>query len=273
MIEVNLVPDVKQELIRAQRVRSTVVSIATLVALGALGVVIALGITIGIQMGILASQDRSITDKGEALAKVEDLTEMLTIQNQLASVGDINSQKQITSRIFETLSTITPAGEDIKISKVTVGAEGDGSEPSMSIEGHAAGGYPMVELFKKRVQCSIVRYTVAANDGDGVGSEAGSGQQALTGCNEASRAQLSGTYAPLASNLSVSDTSYGQTADGATVVRFRLSFVFAPELFAMTSQNVRVQVVASGNVTDSYTGVPRSIFEQRASDVESGEGQ
>ena len=39
MIEINLVPDVKQELIRAQRVRTGVISMSILVGLAALGIV------------------------------------------------------------------------------------------------------------------------------------------------------------------------------------------------------------------------------------------
>lgn len=71
----------------------------------------------------------------------------------------------------------------------------------------------------------------------------------------------------LASDISTSDISYGEDSSGTKVLRFTLSFVYADELFSPNSKNVSIVVSTSGNVTDSYLGVPTSIFTDSATDL------
>ncbi len=69
MIEINLVPDVKQELIRARHVRTVVVSSAVTVGLVALGIVILLAIyTFGVQTVRANIADEAIKTKSKELA-------------------------------------------------------------------------------------------------------------------------------------------------------------------------------------------------------------
>ena len=50
MIQINLVPDVKQEMLRAQRMRNFTISMAIVVGLVAAGVVVILGLVYGAQV-------------------------------------------------------------------------------------------------------------------------------------------------------------------------------------------------------------------------------
>jgi hypothetical protein len=49
-----------------------------------------------------------------------------------------------------------------------------------------------------------------------------------------------------------------------------MTFTYAPELFSPASTNVSVLISTNGNATDSYLGVPKSIFVDRAKDLEAG---
>lgn len=243
MIEVNLVPDVKQELIRAQRVRAAVISISILAGIIAIGVVVMLAVySYGVQSVRSAILDGNIKSGSDKLASVEDLSKTLTIQNQLEKMSSLNSEKTITSRVFDMLNAIIPREpNDVKISNLRV----DTSTNFVTIEGQAQNSYAAVEVFRKTIEGSIVKYTTAD--------------------------QEETQQVPLATNVSTSDTSYGEDSSGVKVLRFTMSFTYATELFAPTSKNVKIEVTTKGNATDSYLGVPKSIFVDRAKDLE-GEG-
>jgi Tfp pilus assembly protein PilN len=241
MIEINLVPDVKQELIKAQRVRATVISSSIIIAVGAAGIVTLLAIyAFGVQFaqGIVADGD--IQKGSNQLEGVQDLSKTLTIQNQLTKISALHDQENIDSRIFDVLAAIIPPSpNNVAISDASV----DSTTSTITIDGQAANSYAAVEVFKKTIEGASVQFT-----------DSTSAKQQVT----------------LASNLSTGNTSYGEDSTGAKVLRFTLSFTYAPELFAPSSKNATVVISANGNATDSYLGVPTSIFADRASDLTTG---
>lgn len=240
MIEINLVPDVKQELIKAQRVRATVVSFSILIGFIAAAIVTLLAIyAFGIQTvrGVVA--DDAIDKGGKQLASVEDLSKTLTIQNQLTKISGQHDDKKIDSRIFDLLlAVIPPSPNDVQISNLTI----DAAAGTIEMEGQASNSYAAVEVFRKTIEGAKVKY-------DGT-----DGSQEVT----------------LASNVSTGDTSYGEDSTGAKVLRFTLTFTYASELFSPASKNAQVVISTNGNATDSYLGVPKSIFVDRAVDIQGG---
>jgi len=239
MIEINLVPDVKQELINAERVRSTVITFAILIGAVSVSIVILLAIYIfAVQTarGIIA--DNAIKDGSTTLSAVADLSKTLTIQNQLTKISDLNSNKKIDSRMFDLLNVIIPpAPNDVKLSDLAI----DSSASTITINGQATNSYAAVEVFKKTIEGAKINFK---NDGD-------SKIQSLT----------------LAKNISISNTSYGEDSSGTKVLRFTISFEYAPELFSAAIKDVTITVTTSGNATDSYLGVPKSFFTDRATDL------
>src|SRR6476646_4527024 len=110
MIEVNLVPDVKQELIKANRVRTVVISTAVLVGLVAVGIVVLLAIYLFLGQTVRSNlADGAISEKSKQLAAVPDLAKTLTIQHQLSKLTALHDNKNITSRFFDLLVAINPA--------------------------------------------------------------------------------------------------------------------------------------------------------------------
>ena len=239
MIEVNLVPDVKQELIHAERVRSVVISMTILVGLVAVGLVVLLGLWVfGVQTARGAITDNTIKNENTKLASVEDLESSLTIQNQLSLLPTLHEDKQVDSRIFDVLATISPpAPNNISISKLTIDAE----EKTIAIEAQAIGGYPALEVFKKTITATEFRFTSADN-------------------TEESRL--------LANSISDGDRSYGENANGQRVLRFGLIFEYPEELFTPYLSNATIAGPDKTNVTDSFLDIPKSLFSPQANDSE-----
>lgn len=240
MIEINLVPDVKQELIRAESVRSVVISFSILAGIISLGIVALLAVYVfGVQTVRSALADDNIKKGNTQLASVEDLSKVLTIQNQLSKISELNDQKKLNSRVFDVLSAvIPPAPNDVQVSNLLIDAE----QSYLTIEGQTR-AYDVLEIFKKTVDGAVVTYTI-----DGEEQEV-----------------------KLASDISTSDISYGEDTSGAKVLRFTLRFVYPVELFSPTVPGIVIKLTNEGNVTDSYLGLPKSIFAPRAVDAEETE--
>lgn len=241
MIEINLIPDVKQELIRAQRTRSTVITGSIFVGIASISVVVVLAVYVfGVQTARNLFADSSITSGIKKLQDVSDLQKTLTIQNQLSKITALNGNKKVDSRLFEVLgAVIPPAPNDIMISSISI----DSDSQTIVIEGQAVNSYSAVEIFKKTIEGAVLKYT--KND-------------------KASQVNL-------ASDISISDTSYGADSSGSKVLRFTMSFVYANELFSPSSINTSIAIIVDGNVTDSYLGIPKSIFVDRAADITEGQ--
>lgn len=237
MIEINLVPDVKQELIKAQRVRASVISMSILVGIAAVGVVVVLAIWVfAVQTARSVITDNTIKSESDKLSKVADVSNTLTIQNQLSKLTAMHDEKSIDSRIFDILTTINPpAPNDVSITNLAL----DSEEKTIKIEAQAVNGYPALDVFKKTINATTFQFT---KDGQ---------RQSVD----------------LASDMSDSDRSYGEDASGAKVLRFTLTFTYPDELFTKTAQNATIVAPTRKNATDSFLGVPKSLFTQKASDT------
>ncbi len=237
MIEINLIPDVKQELIRAQRVRSTVISIAIIFGIASIALVILLGVWVfGVQAARGAISDNTIKSESQKLANVSDISNTLTIQNQLDLLTDLHDKKHIDSRIFDVLTTINPPEpNDVAITKLEVDSENN----IVLISAQAPNGYPALEVFKKTIDATTFQYE---QDGE---------NQSV----------------PLASDMTDSDRSYGEDATGKKVLRFTLAFTYPDELLTPNLTNARIVAPTKTNVTDSFIGVPKSLFTQKATDT------
>lgn len=242
MIEINLVPDVKQELIKAQRIRSTVITVSVLIGIISVVVVILLAMYIyTIQAVRGVNVDEAIKNGSSALSAIEDLSNTLTIQNQLTKISDLNSQKKMYSRVFDLINKTNPKEpNNISISNLKI----DSSSEVITIEGQALNSYAAVEVYKKTIEGSKLQYTDSSGNKQEI---------------------------DLASNVNTSDTSYGENTDGQKVLRFTIRFAYASQLFSINSKDTSIYVTAKDNATDSFEGIPTSIFAERAKDLEEGQ--
>lgn len=236
MIEINLVPDVKQELIKAKRVQTVVISGAIFVGLAAVGIVILLALYLfGVQTVRSNLADAAISDKSKQLSNVADLSNTLTIQHQLTELTQLHDQKNIDSRFFDLLAAINPSvPNNVTFSTARV----DAGNKMVILEGQAANGYNAADTLKK----TILGTTLSYQD---------NGQQKTI---------------PLTKNVDTSELSYGEDSSGKKVLRFTISFIYDDAFFARSSQSAVIIRPSAQNATDSYLHLPESLFSDRASD-------
>lgn len=237
MIELNLVPDVKQDLIRARKVRNLVVSGAIIAGLVSLGLVILLSVYLfGVQVLRSTLANNAITQKSQELKQVPDLANMLTIQSQLANISKYHDDKNIDSRLLDLIIAINPVKPNqVTFSDVRI----DSETKTIRIDAQAANGFVAADVFKKTVQATTLKYDM---DGE-------------------SKTE------PLAKTISLSDLSYGEDSTGAKVLRFSIDFEYTDALFARNSSNLIITRPDRQNATDSFKYVPESIFGDRVNEA------
>lgn len=122
MIELNLLPDIKKEFIRAQKTKALVISSSVVTTLVAVGISVLLFIyVVFIQQLQISLTTNDIKNKQQQLGSIADLSKYLTVQNQLTALPDLHDQKGAYSRLFSFLPTLTPSAPDtIKLSALQV---------------------------------------------------------------------------------------------------------------------------------------------------------
>lgn len=230
MIEVNLVPDVKLELLKAQRQQRLVVSVSILVAIASVAIVVIMsGYAFGVQTVADTLADNGIKSESEKLSEVEGLSKSLTLQAQLDVLADVEADKHVTSRLFDILTVVVPTGTNkVDISRLDL----DTDEGTIEIEAQAANGYEAMEVFTKTLAQTTLQYS--QEDG--------------------------GDPTPIATEISLGEQSYGEDSDRNKVLRFSLSFTYAEDLFDSTLSNIKIVGPNQQRATDSTQGVPKELF-------------
>jgi hypothetical protein len=114
MIQFNLLPQVKMDYIKAQRMRSLIISVSSLVTAVSIAILVLLLIVDFAQKQHLNSLNDSVASETQTLQQKPDITKILTVQNQLESLTALHSAKPAASRLFSNyLDEITPANIDI----------------------------------------------------------------------------------------------------------------------------------------------------------------
>lgn len=237
MIEINLVPDVKLEFIRAQRQRMMVISASILVSIVAGGVVVLMALyAFGAQGVAKLLANNAIKSEFEKLQAVEDLPKTLTVQKQMRQLSELHSNKLMGSRLFEVRQSIIPKGKNaVKISRITIDTEAK----KIAIEAEAENGYEALEVFKKTIAQTKFEYERDGQEQSDV---------------------------DVAANISDTERRYGENTRGQRVLRFTLSFEYPAELFSPQSEKLTVIAPRNQNVTDSDRGTPKSLFENGEDD-------
>ena len=155
--EINLVPDVKGEMIKALKLRNYIFFLSIVVAAASVGVTLLAGLFMGGQQLALDSKKTTINNLSNKLNSYEDLNDFLTIKDQLGNIATLTSNKKVLSRTFNILSTIIPTGADtITISELGVNLGGDA--PTFTFDAQANAGkepfidYNVLDAFKKSMK-------------------------------------------------------------------------------------------------------------------------
>lgn len=118
MIELNLLPNVKQELVKASRIQRIIIVASLLASAAAIALVVSLFSLSQIQKKHINDLNKDIDSKTSQLQKDSQLKKILTVQNQLDSLTALHSTKPAASRLFDYLIQTTPS--DVAITNFTV---------------------------------------------------------------------------------------------------------------------------------------------------------
>jgi hypothetical protein len=113
MIQLNLLPDVKLEYIKAQRARRLVLSVSVLISLVAVAILVLLLGVDGLQKKHLSDLNKDIKNDSKTLKQKPRINQILTVQNQLESLTALHNAKPAASRLFNYLDQVTPVSVDI----------------------------------------------------------------------------------------------------------------------------------------------------------------
>lgn len=184
--EISLVPDVKAELLKKQKLRNLVILICIVISISCGAVLALMGAFTGVQALNIASLnneaacrtagvggDVKTCDKkfGTAILKFENYEELLTIQSQLNSVATLNGNKIKMSRLFPILDILLPTGEyETRVSELN--ADLNEGVISFDAQGFARNeiGYAALEAFRKnseKIFFDYGNYMRKDRDGDG----------------------------------------------------------------------------------------------------------
>lgn len=131
MIQFNLLPDIKLEYIKTQKMKHRVVTVAIAAALASLTILVMLVLVVYVvQKQHLKHLNNDIKRDVAALQAIPDLDKVLTIQNQLQSLPGLHDDKPVASRFLGFLSQLTPSAATVSNAKIdfesnTISISGD----------------------------------------------------------------------------------------------------------------------------------------------------
>lgn len=251
MIQVNLVPDVKLELIKAQRHRSFVISAAIIATIAAIGVVVALSMYVfGYQLWRTTSLNNEIKQKDQQFHAITDVANVVTVQKQLASIQEKNNAKSMTSRVIGLLSVLSAKETDnsTSISAFDI----DTATKTMTITAQTdKKGFDAAEVFRKNLEGTKMLYTEVSDTED---------QPPAVDTAKCEKEQKCSSKI-IASDVTLSEVSYGQDEQSATKkVNFKITFTYDQDFMSPRINVLTIKGLNDQNVTDSYRRIPQSLF-------------
>lgn len=133
MIQVNLLPDIKLQYLKAKRTQRAVVVISILVVAITAAIFMVLFLTVNVwQKHRIERISQQITEVSQEIKDTPELDRILTVQSQLIALPGLHDSKPAVKRTFGYLNSVTP--DEVSISKVKV----DYASSTMTIEGSAA---------------------------------------------------------------------------------------------------------------------------------------
>jgi Tfp pilus assembly protein PilN len=113
LIQLNLLPDVKLEYIKAQRSRRLVLTVSVLATIVSVVILVLLLSYSALQKKHLDDLSSDITNETNQLQQKPHISQILTVQNQLESLTALHAGKPAASRLFDYLNSVTPAQVNI----------------------------------------------------------------------------------------------------------------------------------------------------------------
>lgn len=265
MISINLLPDVKKELLRIRRERNLVITVSIFAVGGSIAALVILGgILGGLNIAKVVTENSINTNKATINSAIEDkqLNEYLTIQNQLSQISDLKGQQLVYSRIMDYLVQLNPASPN-NAELTTVDMDMSGTSVTATLEGKVS-RFEALNVYKTTLASAELVYEEKSEEGadDETASKSSdssiSGESNANGNNDSST--IDNTNAKrekLFSEVSVIEQGYSNDADGG--VSFTISVVFSENAFSQTIDDDTIRVEVPKEVTsDGDRNAPKT---------------
>lgn len=229
MIQLNLLPDVKKEFLRAESARRKTIAISILVTIIAAGLTAVFALYVyAVQNVILYTQTQDIKNKSEKLSKVQDIDKYLTIQNQLKQLSTLHGDKNNFSRLLTFLPVLNPAPpQNVTLTNLEVNSV----DSVITFKGTVA-DYGALTTFKDTLANAEYRY-LSQDNGEP-------------------------TTGKLFKQVVIETASYEKTESKAGV-NFTIIATYEPEVFKQSNAEVTI-TVPNKETTNSVTNSPQAIF-------------
>lgn len=299
MISLNLLPDVKKDLLRVRRERNLVVSISVIVVGASIGVLLLLSGTLGVLVATKALMENSIKNDEQTIKqaqKKKQLDKYITIQNQLKQIGKLKSDQQVYSRLMDYLTQLNPAApNNVQISSATIeapaGSSGSTSSSSsssasadgitMTIEGKTT-NFSALDVYKNTLSKAQLSYEVEEEDtssdsessanSDGTYSkETSSDSDSSDSDSQSKKKKKSATKKKamkenLVTAVNVKDSSLSAGgSQNEALVSFTLTVTFNDSAFSPKSTNIKLEVPKE-TTSDGDRNAPKETFHTDAKD-------
>lgn len=299
MISLNLLPDVKKDLLRVRRERNLVVSISVVVVGASIGVLLLLSGTLGVLVATKALMENGIKNDEQTIKqaqKKKQLDKYITIQNQLKQIGKLKSDQQVYSRLMDYLTQLNPAApNNVQISSAKIEApagssSGTSSSSSssasadgitMTIEGKTT-NFSALDVYKNTLSKAQLSYEVEEEDAssdsessansDGTYSkETSSDSDSSDSDSQSKKKKKSATKKKamkenLVTAVNVKDSSLSAGgSQNEALVSFTLTVTFNDSAFSPKSTNIKLEVPKE-TTSDGDRNAPKETFHTDAKD-------
>lgn len=252
MISLNLLPDVKKDLLKVRRERNLVMMVSIVAVIGSLAVLGLLFLWMGALTGLKMLDENKINDakaKIETAKEDEQLDKYLTIQNQLAQIDGLKGDQLIHSRLMDFLVQLNPAEPNnvfLRSVRLTADGEGESADMSVEIEG-TTDNFASLDVYKNTLISAKLIYenkpedevestdTTTSDESSSAGAESGDSEDDSS--SSESTAVAEATSEMLFNEVSVLDSNL--SSDG---VNFSISAVFNTTAFSPNITNIKIEI-------------------------------
>ncbi|MFZ1458673.1 MAG: hypothetical protein WAT17_02220 [Candidatus Saccharimonadales bacterium] len=227
MIELNLLPDIKKEFIRAQRTRNKVIAGAILVTIIAGGLLALLATSVyGFQNVLIGSLRDDVKANQAKLAAKDEINKYLAIQSQLQFVDQVDAGRQQYARLFDYLLQLNPAPpSNVSLYSVAL----TDADTTMLIDGSAK-TFEAVNNFRYTLQEAKLSYK-----------------------HDGTEAQV-----PMFTQVTIDNPSVSNE-NGKQIAAFHITLVFTPEAFNATNTDFKI-IVPKLITSNADQNTPKDLF-------------
>lgn len=251
MISLNLLPDVKKDLLKVRRERNLVMMVSIVAVIGSLAVLGLLFLWMGALTGLKMLDENKINDakaKIETAKEDEQLDKYLTIQNQLAQIDGLKGGQLIHSRLMDFLVQLNPAEPNnvfLRSVRLTADGEGESADLSVEIEG-TTGNFASLDVYKNTLISAKLIYedkpedeveSTNTSESDESSSDAESSNNEDASSSSESTAVAEAASEMLFNEVSVVDSNL--SSDG---VNFSISAIFNTTAFSPNITNIKIEI-------------------------------